>query len=287
VKFRSQNLLKNKKFSLYLSKQFIFILGFVAALGIPNLAIAQAVSEVDQATSQWLAIERQANELKRDWKQQSPLLNQRILLLNAEKKQLEQLLSKKNENGNDVDIKREELLTEQTRIEQEQENMTKALALVRYTNNNISQLLPPVLKTQWQNQEAVDGEDNNTKYLQGALAQLTKLAEFNRRISTHESTIEVLDGQSILVQQLFLGASKAWFVTRDGQYAGWGEISDEGWEWNVDETVKSEDVKQAIAIFQKTQSADWVTLPIHLDTPIKKPKTLANQANKKDSKETL
>lgn len=264
MKFCIQGLLNNITLSGFKFSRLLLIVSVFMTLSLSNAVLAQSVSEVDQATSQWLNIERQANELKTDWKKQSPLLNQRILLLNAEIKQLKQQLSVNSEGGNDVDIKRAELLTEQTKIEQQQKIMTKALDLIRYTTNNIAPLLPPVLKSQWQNEQILEGENNNTQHLQNTLAQLTQLTEFNQRISTHEGIIEISEGKSILVQQLFLGASAAWFVTRDGQYTGWGQVGTEGWKWHVDKTIKGSDVKQAIAIFQKKQSADWVTLPIHL-----------------------
>lgn len=264
MKFCIQGLLNNITLSGFKFSRLLLIVSVFMTLSLSNAVIAQSVNEIDQATSQWLNIERQANELKTDWKKQSPLLNERVLLLNAEIKQLKQQLSVNSEGGNDVDIKRAELLTEQTKIEQQQKEMTKALELIRYTTNNIIPLLPPVLKSQWQNEKVIEGKNNNTQHLQSALAQLTKLTEFNQRISTHESIIEIAEGKSILVQQLFLGASVAWFVTRDGQYAGWGQAGIEGWQWYVDESIQGSDVKQALAIFQKKQSADWVTLPIHL-----------------------
>jgi len=264
VKFYIQGLLNNITLSGFKFSRLLLIVSVFMTLSLSNAVIAQSVSEIDQATSQWLNIERQANELKTDWKKQSPLLNQRVLLLNVEIKQLKQQLSVNSEGGNDVDIKRAELLTEQTRIEQQQKEMTTTLDLIRYTTNNIAPLLPPVLKSQWQNKKVIEGKNNNTQHLQSALSQLTKLTEFNQRISTHESTIEITEGKSILVQQLFLGASVAWFVTRDGQYTGWGQAGAEGWQWHVDETMQGSDIKQALAIFQKKQSADWVTLPIHI-----------------------
>lgn len=251
----------------------LLVVSTFAVFILPSGVMAQSVNEIDQATTQWLNIERQTNQLNVDWKEQSPILDQRISLLNAEKEQLKEVLLNSNEGGNDVDIKRAKLLTEQTQIEQQQAEMTKALQLLHYTNNTISVLLPPVLKDHWQNEDVAEA-DNNTKNLQSALAKLTQLAEFNNSISTHESTIAITQGEGVqsqsiqrkpmLVQQLFLGASTAWFVTRDGQYAGRGSAGNEGWEWRVDDKINGNDIKQAIAIFQKKQSADWVTLPIHL-----------------------
>lgn len=264
MKFCIRSLLKNKTLGDCQYDWLSLVFATFVTLILSSSAVAQSAGEIDQATSQWLNIEKQTNELKVDWKRQLPLLNQRISLLNAEKKQLKQRLSMNNESGNDVDTRRTELLTEQTKIEQQQKKMTKALALIDHTKSNIIPLLPPVLISQWQSEQAAEGENSNTQRLQNSLAQLTQLTEFNERISTHEETINISERKPILVQQLFLGAGVAWFVTRDGKYTGWGQAGTEGWEWHLDGAINGNDVKKAIDIFQKKQSADWVTLPIRL-----------------------
>lgn len=263
--------------------------GLAAVISLSTLSASATTSPaaIDEVTAQWLNIEQQINTVQGEWKIESPRLQQQITLLNAEKKQLTALLSKSVVSDNSVDIHREQLLTEQTRLEQKQVQVNKAIAALVYTTDSISPMLPPVLLSQWQQEKssgvgvgvgknintitspnAAKTSANSTEKLQQALAQLTKLAAFNQRVSSHQGTIVNDDGQAMLVQQLFLGAGTAWFVSRDGLQAGWGQASLDGWQWHFDESIAADDIQRAIAMFHKQQPADWVSLPITLTSTV-------------------
>lgn len=250
------------------------VAGLFSVISWSSISAAGSPVQIDRATQQWLNIERQTNQLQSDWKEQSALLTQRVSILKAEKKQLSTILSKNNNSGNDVDNRRTELLTEQTVLEKKQQGMAQGIKLLEHTAQSITPFLPPVLMSSWHEvQGDTSSESNGTSHqsnathsqrLQQGLAKLTKLAEFDQRISTHEGTIKNALGDDVLVQQLFLGAGTAWFVSRDGMQAGWGNSSVGGWDWNFNESISADNIKTAIAMFEKRRTADWITLPIYL-----------------------
>ena len=96
------------------------------------------------------------------------------------------------------------------------------------------------------------------------MAQLSKLTEFDQRISVIQQNIVNQQGEQILVKQLYLGAGLAWFVSLDGSYAGTGQVTENGWTWRFDNTLDSHEISRAIAIFEKQAEADFVQLPLKL-----------------------
>ena len=54
----------------------------------------QAINDVDGLTEQWLGLAQQERRLLNDWQQQAPIMKQRIQLLQAEKKQLADILAR-------------------------------------------------------------------------------------------------------------------------------------------------------------------------------------------------
>ncbi|NQZ87568.1 MAG: DUF3450 family protein [Colwellia sp.] len=223
------------------------------------------IAQIDQLTLQWLNIEQQHAQLKKNWHRQKPLLIQQLALLTTEKKQLMTLITDDDNNTKNVDIKRKTLLKEQSQLEQQQTKLTQQLALLTSQLTFINHLLPPPLKKIWQKEHQVLGADPELSLqLQVALAKMASLAEFEQRITLHEMPLTSPQGVVILVKQLYLGTGIAWFTSADGQYCGWGQADEKGWSWHFDPQESAKPIMQAIAIFEKKRQADFVELPIKI-----------------------
>lgn len=230
---------------------------------IPSYALD--IAQIDRLTAQWLNIEKQNSQLQKIWHEQEPLLTQQLALLTAEKKQLSALIAVDVNNNKEVDIKRKALLKEQTQLEQQQGKLSQQLALLTNQLIFIDHLLPPPLKKSWQKeQQVLTAEPDISLQLQVGLAKLANLAEFEQRISLHEMPLTSPQGADILVKQLYLGTGIAWFTSANGQYNGWGQAAENGWTWHFDDQANAAEIKRAIAIFEKKQSAEFVELPINL-----------------------
>lgn len=216
----------------------------------------------------WLDTDRQTSHLQTDWQAQQPILEQRLTLLKAEKTQLQTILKDSNENQSGVEIRRAELLAQQAELEKQQQDLTQGLSLLTKRIASVNLRLPPPLKSVWKDEQSTLGEQpESSLQLQVALAQLSRLADFDQRISVHEMPITRLDGSDILVKQLYLGVGMAWFVSADGQFSGWGQANDEDWSWEFESDnldLDASEISKAIAIFEKRQQADFVRLPVKL-----------------------
>ncbi len=242
-----------------------FIILISSAFLLPYQALADDPKQVDSLVRQWLEIERQVTHLQSDWKAQQPVLIQRLALLKAEKQQLHAMLTRSNTSEDGVNERRTALLSEQSKLEQQQAQMAQLLMSLTSRTAEITPKLPPALAVGWKNEQKILNEKpDSSMQLQVALAQLTKLADFTQRVSVHESTVTTPDGRDILVKQLYLGISIAWFTSRNGEYSGWGQAGPQGWQWHFANNDYADEIGKAIAIFEKRQAADLVSLPIRL-----------------------
>lgn len=226
---------------------------------------AADVRSTDALVQQWLGLEQQATALESDWRRQQPVLQQRITLLQAEKAQLEQVLKDNQNNHSEVEARRAQLLAEQTSMETQQQQLAKQLQQAGRRLQALAEQLPPPLLSVWNEEQAVLNEDSTaSEQLQATLAQLSKLLEFDNRITVHEATLSDPEGRQVLVKQLYLGVSAAWFVSGDGSYAGVGRPTPEGWQWRFDEDLDGGRVAEAIAVYEKQHEADLIQMPLRL-----------------------
>jgi hypothetical protein len=239
---------------------------FIAVVSFSGLAVADT-HDVDRLTEHWLNTEAQVRQIERDWRREKPILEQRTALLQAEKTQLETILSESKHSRGDVELRRAELLKEQAYLEKEQAELDNALTLVMTRIEAIEGSLPPMLVKAWQDEHSALGvEPEANLQLQVALAKLSRLAEFTNRISVNETRMQSPQGSDIVAKQLFLGTGMAWFTNDDGSFSGWGKASQDGWQWQIDSEINSAEIHRAIAIFEKRRPAELVRLPLHIDT---------------------
>ena len=231
----------------------------VAALSLPVLAADLTADRMDQLTRQWLDTERQTSRLQSNWAQQKPALEQRLSLLKAEQAQLQALLKNNHQSRDEVDQKRNELLEKQARLEDEQAQTAAAVGALKTRLDALFPMLPPPLQDGWQTADSSDGSET----LRLQLARLTRLKEFNERVSLHSMRLTNEAGEEVLVKQIYLGLSQAWFASSNGEFRGSGRAENGQWVWHFDEDVSASDVLDAIAIAEKQKPAANVTLPLH------------------------
>ena len=164
-------------------------------------------NKIDQLTQQWLSTERQTANLKATWLTEKPLLTQRIELLRQEKNQINTLLKENKNSTSEAEEKRELLQQQQAKLEREQVLTINAINQLKAQLDSLLSRLPPPLQSTWQNEPS----ENNAVLLEQQLTRLSKLKAFNDRITIHTMRLTNNTDEEILVKQLYLGVSQAWF----------------------------------------------------------------------------
>jgi vacuolar-type H+-ATPase subunit I/STV1 len=189
------------------------------------------------------------------------LVEQRIGLLQAEKKQLTEMLQRRDEKSDEVDQKREALMEQQSTLEAQQAETDKLIKALATRLDALEQRLPPPLQSDWSS----EADEESSSQLRLQLARLSRMKEFNERTTLHSMRLtEPSTGEEILVKQLYLGLSRAWFASSDGSYRGVGHVDNGIWRWTFRDDISAKNILTAIAITEKQSPAQSIALPVSL-----------------------
>lgn len=107
--------------------------------------------------------------------------------------------------------------------------------------------------------KAADEEAPLQERFRDVLAILSAVQDFSNRI-TVVTEIREFDGKEVELDVMYLGLAQAWFTNRNGQVAGIGWPSDEGWKWEQDRSFGSK-IRTAINVQRREAPAEIVRLP--------------------------
>ena len=122
----------------------------LAALALPsNAQDANPVAEIDTLTQQWTDLEHQKDALRTDWRTQKPVLEQQLRLIDRETPELTALHETTAAQRDEAEQRRLELLTEQTKLEEEAAALDSSLAQASVVLHSLQRDLPPPLSAAW------------------------------------------------------------------------------------------------------------------------------------------
>lgn len=247
-----------KDFSCYLCALIVF-----ASAATTHAKTSPAINkDIDQLTQTWLSTEQSTDKLISNWQLEQQLLSQRIAILKQQNKQLKQTISATNTDADELTVRRQDLLTQQGKIEQTLAEYKKVLPKFSHAMQTKAALAPPHLQQQLR--DTLD-KLSDAKPLSGqyqALADTLKLWHKNDKLLQVKQGMIELAQQPLMTEQLYLGNDQAWFVSADGSRAGVGFASAQGWLWQ--ELDSSE---HGAAIAQAIQDAKHLTPGRLIDLP--------------------
>lgn len=231
---------------------------------------SQITSSTDELTGQWLAIDTQTRKLQNDWREQKPILQQRINLLKAQRKQLLTLAQSTKKVSTSVEEQREVLLETQNVLEANQNKVEQALTKLALSLAFYESAIPPPVAKMWQDkhslEKAVNAQENRSNALQASLKKINALLNFNKRTTVETSLITLENGEVLSAMQLYLGSSAAWFITPDKSRTGIGKVVDNEWRWVLSDPKYAFEIERAMQMISNKALADYIRLPLTLPT---------------------
>jgi len=239
---------------------------------LSQLVVAQnraRISDTRDLVEKWIQTERIIAQEKNNWRVGKKMLGERIELLQREIESLQGRISEAKQSIAGADQKRGEL----TQANKKLETASDALgAVVRrlelHTRKLLRRLPDPArervkLLSQRIPDDTADSKMSLGERFQNIVGILNDVNKFNRQITVTREVRTLSGDTKAEVTSLYIGISKGYYVTANGNAAGIGEAGPEGWNW-----IRSDDsaaaIARAIAILQNAEVAGYVPLPVHL-----------------------
>ena len=240
-----------------INASLVWVFGLAIAVVAGSAGANPATERLETLMAQWIALEKQRDQLVHDWQQQQLVLQQRLSLLKLEEQSLNKQIKKHSGVQSRVQQHRAELSQQQTRLEQNQQSMTSALQRTSAAVAAIAPRLPEPLAQHWQTLLAKTGEsdqpESNSTRLEAYLSLLNSLEAFQGKVTLHQSLMEI-DGRKVLADQIYLGAGQGWYLSRDGKLAGTGHAGTDSWHWRSDNNLAPQLEKIVHALKSPEQS---------------------------------
>ncbi|WP_462163690.1 DUF3450 family protein [Pseudoalteromonas xiamenensis] len=251
------------------SKKAILIVTTILAMPVLSVKANNQADSMPNLVEKWLQLSAQQQRVESEWAAEKPLLEQQLQLLQQEFETLNRNVSSKQGGQSEVAQKRESLASEQQRLEKQQFELQSALKFHRKQLSQIVSRLPPVLQNAW-NETLLKWQGDisaqtDANQLQDVLALYQQWADFQKRIVVHEAPIQ-LNGEEFMVDQLYVGVSQAWFISKDGKTTGVGAPKGTSWVWTAVNDLDTAALVSAIAMYRKQQPASLIQLP-YVATP--------------------
>lgn len=251
----------------------------ITFFSLAAVAASPSSESLEELMQQWLRLESQNGHLQNQWHERSQLLDQKLATFSKEQQVLEEVLSKTTQERGEVDARRQEMLELQTGLEQEQQRVSDALETAVIAVNRMLPRLPPPLHDAWQEKILVLNQDgvSNSEQLERVLGMFKLVEDFNSRVVLHRGTVAVHrnsgDDIRVLVNQVYLGAGRGWYVSDDGQYFGYGSATSTGWQWQhwvENDSVNGlgltgKQISAVVAVLENPTRARYLQLPLALE----------------------
>ncbi len=247
--------------------------GWVLATLLPcALLSAAAPSETRSVLKEWVQVKAMISEETEDWAAEKATLGDTIALLKEEKAMLEEQIEAREEAAaaavdqrTTLSVRKEELDAQASELGSILTEYERAVTdWIGVLPDFLTQELAPLIRR-------LPNEDTNraniglARRLQTIVGILSQADKFNSTLSVrNELRAPEPGGSERETSTLYFGLGYAVFADAEGDLAGYGTPTDDGWEWTtVPEAAPA--IHNLIAIYKNEKPADYVEIPLFVD----------------------
>ena len=251
-----------------------FTIFSLVLIGVSSAAQAETNRELYSQTKstleQWVETENLVSKERNRWREEKILLTDTLNMLEEEKAALQAKLEEQASDTTIADEKRVALLEESDILEKSRLEIEIALAGLEEGVRRLLPRLPENFSDSVQAlirripQDSSDTTQSISQRLRNIVALLSQASKFDNTISLEREVREMPDGSSKEVSALYFGFAIAYYADPSGQYAGYGYPDGSGWSW-VDASDYGVSILKAIAMYEKTEQAAFVSLPVTIN----------------------
>ncbi len=227
------------------------------------------IEQTREMLAQWVQNERIIAKEKRDLVLAKEVLNERIALVKREIESLRGKIADARKSITEADEKRAEMMQENDKLKEASVSLVTTAGELEAQTQALLDQLPEIFQKRVKPlSQQFPKDPKNTKQslsvrFQNILGVMNELNKVNREITVTSEVRKLTDDASAEVTVMYVGIGRAYYVSGNGEVAGVGLPSPEGWVWKPANEVAKQ-IQQAIAILKNEQPAAFVQLPIEI-----------------------
>lgn len=227
------------------------------------------VNKTRETVEKWVETRRIISQEKHDFELGREMISERIELVEREIESLREKISETEESITEADKKRADLIQENEKLKEASASLGGMATELEVRTKELLQRLPDPIRERVKPLSQRFPEDpDDTKLslgerFQNVIGILNEVNKFNREITLTSEVHELPDKTSAEVTALYIGIGKAYYVNGNGDKAGSGTGSSEGWVWTPANNAAAK-IAEAIAILKNETAASFVQLPIEI-----------------------
>ena len=231
-------------------------------------APATTLEETRITMGKWIETQQILSKERNEWQQGKEILLGRLELVKKEVASLEEKIAEAQSSIAATDVKREQLISENSRLEAANEQLVAAAQKLEVGVKGLYPTLPEPIQTRLKPlHDRIPSDATTTRIsaaerFQNVLGILNELNKANNELTVNYEVHTLSNGSPSEVKALYVGLAQAYYVSSGGE-AGIGRPGPEGWTWEPARAVAAE-VRAALEIVQGKQSPAFVPLPVRI-----------------------
>lgn len=228
-----------------------------------------SIDDTRAVLEEWVETRRLISKERQDFELGKEMLNERIELIQNEIKELEEKIKTAEASITEADKKRGELIEENDRLKASSSSLVGiAKALESRTKSLLKKVPDPIRERVRPLSQRFPKDPKDTKLslaerYQNIVGVLNEVNKFNREITVTSEVRELSGGATAEVTALYIGIGQGYYVNGNGDVAGIGRSSKDGWVWTPANESAAE-IAQSIAILKNEAVASFVQLPVEI-----------------------
>jgi len=229
-----------------------------------RLANARTVLE------QWVETQRLISKERQEWKVDRVVLQDQIDLTEDQIANLREKIDEARGNIAEMDEKKIDLAQENERLKRAASAMAGMVATLEARTKELLARLPdPITERVKPLSQGIPKDPDNTKLSLGQRFEkivgiLNEVNKFNLEMTVTSEMRDLGGGETAEVTVLYVGIGHGYYVSADGEIAGVGSATPEGWMW-AEANGAAKEIAKAIAILKNQETAQFVQLPVKVD----------------------
>lgn len=228
------------------------------------------MAEARDVFKEYIKVRKLIGEEESQWREEKRMLQDMIRIVESEIEQLNSRIEELEESSTAADKERAELQAELEAAREVSIAFNDDISRFETAVLELSSMLPASLLDEIQPLMARIPKDKSetrlsySQRLQSVVGILAQIDKFNSDL-TYSTVIESLDGGSFEVQTLYFGLGAALFSDTEGNYAGYGVPTKDGWKFTKVSGPDGDAITRAIDIYMSKAAPQFVSVPFHID----------------------